>query len=293
MRRVTFPASGDTDYLTFSLKKVRLSRAGVGARPIYWRWQYRLSRFDRWVDFAFTTHRIYSVLEVPRSPWQQQPYAEANAQLPWTDVLDYACGWGFLTTTVDQAAAGVTHGVYRLGGSILAYNPGSYYTHLPAPGTFDCTAFLDLLRGGAGNGSYVNCVDCATIVTSFANALGCNLGRWHMGDPVNIIFEFATNQVILIGSDVWQDSYEAGFDYFLFHKLASPGEGSVDDGIYDACLQVDGDSDPIAVPHTATLPTGMRYGDPGDLGYRHRLVRPIDSPRIVPVSGGEREFPIA
>ena len=49
---------------------------------------------------------------------------------------------------------------------------GSSHYSLP---DFDGTAFRDRLRGGIGNGVYVNCSDCATIVASFANALGCEL----------------------------------------------------------------------------------------------------------------------
>lgn len=63
--------------------------------------------------------RVYSVLEVPKSPWQQTPYSSTNIQLLWTDVLDYACRWASFTNDRDDAAAQVTRGVYELGPAIV------------------------------------------------------------------------------------------------------------------------------------------------------------------------------
>ena len=49
------------------------------------------------------------------------------------------------------------------------------------PAYFECTQFLDRLRGGPGLGGTVNCTDCAVIVSTFSNALGCDLWQSRMG----------------------------------------------------------------------------------------------------------------
>jgi hypothetical protein len=121
------------------------------------------------------THRIYVLLDVPTAPWQQAPYQPNNLQLPWTDILDHGCRWAAPATIPDDAAARITRKVYDLGPGIITYDcPGGGSTHYANPG-FDCTAFLDRLGGGVGNGQYVNCTDCATIVSVFANAVGADL----------------------------------------------------------------------------------------------------------------------
>jgi hypothetical protein len=107
-KQVTFLASGETGFETFDLQHLRLWNAGVGVRTTTWRWQYRLQPGDPWTDFETTNHRIYSVLDVPKLPWQQTPYNSGNTQLPWTEVMDYACSWAILTGNIDDAASGVT-----------------------------------------------------------------------------------------------------------------------------------------------------------------------------------------
>jgi hypothetical protein len=118
---------------------------------------------------------------MPTGPWQQAPYNAVNKQVPWTEVLDYACSWAAGAMTADDAAGKVTDAVHNLGPGTFRYDcPGGGSPRYASPG-FDCTAFLDRLRGGAGNGVYVNCSDCATIVSTFANALGADLWQSRMG----------------------------------------------------------------------------------------------------------------
>src|SRR3712207_4236847 len=71
------------------------------------------------------------------------PLLARNTQLPWTEVLDYACRWAFLTTTPDAAAARITRSVYDLGPTVVEYDcPGGGSTRYAAP-NFNCTAFLE------------------------------------------------------------------------------------------------------------------------------------------------------
>ncbi|MFL6233641.1 MAG: hypothetical protein ACJ76N_10950 [Thermoanaerobaculia bacterium] len=277
-RKVTFPPGGLTGIETFRLKNVAIQIAGVGVRTTTWRWQYRRSG-GAWTDFETTQHRIYVVVETPKSPWNQAPYNSGNTQLPWTEVLDYACRWGLLARTADAAAAGVTRGVYNLGPAVITYDcPGGGSTHY-SWGSFDCTRFLERLKGGVGLGLYVNCTDCATILSTFANALGADLWQSRM-EPPGAPWSFGLNPMLGIGSAVWQPC--CGWSGFSYHEVAWKGACTATEEVFDACLQVDGDADPTAPPHVPLLPVSLRFGPVGALLYRDRLATPAGRPHCEP-----------
>lgn len=265
---------GQTGFVTFTLVNTRLDGASVGARTTEWRWQYRRTSSDPWADLQVTRHRIYTLLDVPTAPWQQTPYQQSNTQLPWTDVLDYACQWALGASDPEQAGGGVTRGVNELGPNVVTYDcPNGGYSWYSAGG-FDCTDFIERLKGGVGNGYYVNCSDCATFASTFANAIGCDLWQSRMGAAF-----FHLNPILAIGSSVWEpachgvDNWQDGFGY---HEVAWTGACDSDEYVYDACLKVDGDADPTSAPHEPLLPIHMRFGEPGDGDYRDRLTVPGD-----------------
>lgn len=261
-KTVAFGPGGISAYETFELTKTRLDKAAVSIRTTTWRWQYRVAG-GSWTDFETSTHRIYVLLEVPNAPWQQSPYSSSNTQLPWTDVLDRACAWAAFAVDRDSAAAGITSGVYKLGTSVVTYDcPGGGASHYAYP-NFDCTAFLDRIAGGFGNGQHVNCTDCATFVATFANAVGCDLWQSRMG------WGFDLNPLLAIGSNAWQTA--CGWGGFSYHEVAWKGACGATEAIFDACLQVDGDADPTTAPHTPLLPTNMTFGTSGSGGYRDKL----------------------
>lgn len=276
-RTVQLPAGGTTGFETFELENVRLWDAGVGARTTTWRWQYRERGGGSWNDLETTRHRIYSLLDVPAGPWEQTPHAPSNTQLPWTEVLDRACVWAVLAQDRTEAATRVTRAIYDLGNSVIEYDcPNGGAPHYSSGGSFDCTAFLDRLEGGTGNGQWVNCSDCATFVSTFANALGCDLWQSRMG------WGFDLNPLLAIGSGTWQTA--CGWGSFSYHEVAWEGACTESEEIYDACLQVDGDPDPTAPPHSALLPTDMTFGSPGN-AYRSRLATPGDQADCSPRPG--------
>jgi hypothetical protein len=274
---VPFDNAGWSAFETFQLQHVRLWDVGVGIHTTSWRWQYREKQNAPWTDFATSEHRIYVLLEVPKAPWQQSPYTSANTQLPWTAVLDRACGWAFGATSRDQAAERVTRSVYGLGPSIVEYDcPGYGFSHYSS-GSFSCSAFLDLLAGGPGLGRYINCSDCATIVSTFANAVGCDLWQSRMG------YGFGLNPLLAIGSNIWQTA--CGWGSFTYHEVAWKDGCTANDPVWDACLQVDGDADPTSAPHTPLLPTNRRFGTPGSMDYLDRLVPPATRAACQPQTG--------
>lgn len=272
-RKVVFPPGGLTGFETFTLKRVRLHAAGVGARTTTWRWQYSRKKRGPWKTFETTQHRIYVVAAVPKAPWTQAPYLPSNTHLPWTEVLDYACQWALLAKDPDAAAAGVTRHVYDLGPGLITYDcPGGGGTRY-ASGSFNATRFLERLKGGTGNGYYVNCTDCATIVSTFANALGADLWQSRMEEPPGSPnWSFGLNPMLGIGSAVWQPC--CGWPGFNYHEVAWKGGCTAADAVYDACLQVDGDADPTLAPHTPLLPIDLVFGAAGAGLYRDRLATP-------------------
>lgn len=186
---VIFNAQGFSGFVSFRC----LSGLGttVRAKNIVWKWQFRTMPGGVWTDFGTTRHRIYVLLGVPTAPWQQTPNTAANLQLPWTDVLDIACAWAANASTRDGAAGLITDHVNGLGPGTVQYDcPGDGTTHYTSMGMFNCTAFVDLVNGGAGNGIFVNCTDCCTFVSTCANILGCDL--WQSRIEVN----FQLNEIL-------------------------------------------------------------------------------------------------
>jgi hypothetical protein len=280
-RQVTF-TNGLSGPVSFDLSNTKLATALVGPHTTRWRWQYKLSKKDGWHDITVTEHRIYVLVDLPTAPWQQTPYQQSNTHLPWADVLAYACRWAVGAGTQVAAASGVTRGVYQLGPAVITYDcPGGGSSHY-SWGGFDCTAFLERLAGGLGNGIYVNCSDCATFVSTFANALGCDLWQSQMG------WGFGLNPMLGIGSTTWEPCChgDPGWtDSFSYHEVAWTGGCTSADRVFDGCLEVDGDADPTAAPHLALLPVDIVFGNPGDLTYRDRLAVPADRASCAPQPG--------
>jgi hypothetical protein len=259
--------------VTLPLHHVRLWEVGVGVHDIGWNWYYHFSPDTFWTYFGTSKHRIYTVLALPTAPWRQSANL-SDSQLPWTEVLDYACTWAYGCRTFDDVAAEVTAAVYNLGPSLVEYDcPGGGSTHYAYP-SFNCTAFLERLRGGIGNGRYVNCSDCATILSTFANVLGCDYWQSRMG------YGFGLNPLLAIGSSVWQTA--CGWPGFSYHEVAWHGACTANDVISDACLQVNGGSNPVAPPYVPLLPVNLLFGVAGAGHYRDRLASPAGAAHCNP-----------
>lgn len=263
-KRVAFDEHGDSGFQTFELDDVDIWNVGVSVSTTIWQWQYRLASQDGWTNFDKSRHRIYTVLKMPKRPWRQRPWKANNVQLPWADVLEHACDWASNVHTLDEAAARVTHGFRDIEKFVsLEYvRSPSFYAHP----TFNCTKVLSLIRGLRGEGHKLNCTDGATIVSTLANVLGCALWQSSMTG-------FQTNPIRPIGSSVWKRAE------FSIHDVAWKGACLEDDEVYDVCLQVDGDSDPVQKPTLPLLPVNLKFGQPNDKLYRFRVAIPSDMQR--------------
>lgn len=265
-RRINF-TNNVSAFETFQLNTSSLN-PGVGIWDIAWDWS---------ADGVFlqtTRHLIYTLVSAPQPPWGQPGSTFPGFQLPWTEVLNYACRQAGDAKTVDQAADKLTRWIYfSLGGSKLQYNQGSGDSSFTIPGmqTFKCTQFLQLLTSDPGTRSRINCTDCATILSSFANILGCNLEQSKIG------YEFETNLIQKIGLPT------PNRQYFNFHEVAwkfpangnGNGNGSADAFVYDPCLEFDGDTNRSDTHFQPTLGIKKPLGVPGREGYHFRLIAPF------------------
>lgn len=286
-RVITFRDNNKSGMRSFELQNVRLSSRYVGVSNVEWLWQYRINSTESWRDMLTTRHRIYSLLSLPTEPWKQSPYRSDNTALLWTDVLDFSCHWASGSMSRLGATQRITRAINELGGSIFEYGcpVGSVEMYSNALfNIFDCSATIERLRGDIGNGRYVNCSDCASMVSTFANSLGCDLWQSRMGKYVPT---FATNPIRAIGTEFWGSPCGWGLG-FTFHEVAWTGDCDSDNEIFDASLEVNGSAIPAMAPHIPLLPSNMRFGLSGDGQYRDRLAAPRDRLICEPIPGERR-----
>jgi hypothetical protein len=244
----------------------------VGVSSIDWTWQYCVGAPPSWTTLLSSKHRIYVLLATPTAPWALRPDV-SYPYLPWTEMLEFACTWANGVTTVGQAASMITTNVNS--GLGLTYQGNSVYTttytaRVSWASQFNGTGFLRYLNGITPNlGSVVNCRDCATIVATFANALGCNLtetllaNTYNPHGPIPQTTGFLCNEIISIGaaSTAWAYPFPPSNSY-SYHEVAMAANPTSGGCVYDACLQVDQSGDPWTWPgsgHTPLLPTGMEF----------------------------------
>lgn len=256
---VTFGSNDETGFVSLKLQNPRLRDAGVGIFTVVWLWQFRLPSADQWMSFGTTRHKVYCVLSTPTLPWRLLPLSENNHQIPWSEALEWACRWARGARTLTEAAAEVTRAVYELGPSVMEYDYRHGDSNYSKTG-FDLAAFMALLSGEPySNGRFVNCSDCATFVSTFANLLGCDLSQQQMG------YQFAVNPVILIGQYTLQlPNGNKSWDY---HEVAWTGACGPDDNVFDGCLQVNANINVAGSPPKPLLPINRRFGTPGSGDY--------------------------
>lgn len=293
---VTF--SGTTATLTLPLTHHTLAAGGVLRQDVTWTWQYQVDG-GAWTNMAVTNHRVYVTLTTPTQPWQQGA-DRTNQQLPWTDVLDYACTWARGATTTNQVLSLTTAQVNARIGLMYDLSAGAsfYTTAIGGISRFLCGLFVDYLNTGRGNGKTVNCTDCATIVTTFSNILGADVFASLMYNVAAPSTGFACNQILAIGYTTWAAPFPPGGG-FSYHEVTWTGTASYSDPLYDACLQYDTGPDPWgAGPHTAGLPVKVPFSALGPspspfvpiptpfntVSYRERLAANtnVGIPRCVP-----------
>ena len=101
-----------------------------------------------------------------------------------------------------------------------------------------------MLRGGIGQGRFVNCVDCANLVVTFANVLDYELWPSEMG--ANDRKPFELNPILAIGASQWKTPCD--WEGFSYHVVGWKGDCEEDDEVFDACgfSVPDGDYETLA-----------------------------------------------
>jgi hypothetical protein len=255
---------GESGFEKFVLQQARAWETGVSVRDVNWRWLYSPAA-GKWFEFAVSHHRIYTVITRPKFPWKPDSTDRSDTQLPWAAALDHACAWAATATHVDDAATRITRKLNSLGhdsGLVFYNNPNSGAINFTRqqPFVFECSDFLQLLNGHKTlQGRAVNCDDCAAIVVTFANILGCDLNEGNMGPP-----KFALKRHLRIGSP------STGNGTFKYHNVAWKGNCGEDNEVFDACLQLDAAANP-SLPPKWFVPTNILFGQPGQHEYRFRL----------------------
>lgn len=256
-KAVLLDGSGQSASEIFHLHDHRLRAPQVGIHIVHWTWQYR-SKFwfwHRWITFAHTIHRVYSILRIPSGPWSQDASFN-NALLPWVDALDKACVWAAGANDPDAAAAAVTRAVNTRFNQ--SYTPATMFGW----NNYQLSSYLADLD--SGQPFMLNCTDCADAVTTFSNLLGCNL--WE-GRFLNMqTRKFLTlNGNPANGTD-WV-SWSWGYHEICWHtQIDQNGH------IYDGCLQIDMDNNYMDNVHVARHPIKMRFGLSAPNDYRFRLI---------------------
>lgn len=273
---VSFNSAGNSGYETFELQNPTFHSHGVRVYNVWWRWQWRLKKSDTWKDLEYTRHRVYIILRAPTAPWVQ---TAGSTSLPWTDALEIACKWADGARTRDAAAGFITEKFNACG--VVAYDTVMGATKYGL-GTYNLTEMIERLNGGVGLGGIVNCTDCANTVSTFSNLIGCSLWQSRMG------YGFDLNEVMSIGYTTWAKPFDGSFWY---HEVAWKGACNEHTNVFDACLHVDGDTDPTSAPHEPLLPENMLFGDCTTMNYRLRLCPPTPDGCVqcVPQPGTTRQ----
>lgn len=286
-----------------SLNNVRIGDKGVSKNTVVWQWQYKFEGTDAWIDFDRTEHTVYVTLGEPQKPWTQPPpnnlhYEPKNdSQLPWIEVLDLACSWANGAKSFGAAATLITEKIYALGKTPVTYHGVKSYIRYNQIGdytdtseVFYCTNFLDLLEGKPTRGPHLNCNDCASIISTFSNILGCDLDQVMLENPDNEGFRL--NSSLPMGFNAPNDPEL--ITNFPFHVVAWGGPWQGADAaqgiVFDACVKLD--ENPADENLDWILPANMQFGEraetPLRLGYLHRLVASGDRQKCVPTQAIRR-----
>ncbi len=169
----------------------------------------------------------------------------AAPDLPWVAVVDEATV-RIAGKASDAAAARAILVQYvneEMGLTYDRKSGASHYTKYAGGGwasaTFSLAAFLERSRG-----KIVNCSDCASILSTYANMIGAKLHYAIIG------WNFMLNPIQGIGAMSFGSPFDSGRYSFSYHSVTTPDEALTID---DATLAVDGDGDPKVAPQTRKL----------------------------------------
>lgn len=210
------------------------------------RWHFEAkSANEAWKPIAgadgAATIRIYGVLG--------NTQGTTAPNLPWVAVVDEATRViaGEATDAAKARAILVRHIYEEMGLTYDRVAGASHYSNYL--GGFGGGATFKLARFLARDlGAVVNCSDCASILSAYANMIGAELKY------AIIESDFSLNPILGIGASQFGSPFNNGRMGFSYHAVTSADATTT---IYDATLAIDGDADPTQAPFTKLLVQGV------------------------------------
>ena len=240
-----------------------------------WNWKYKIPAESSTKEICKSKHKLYVTFDVPKNPMT----------MPWVDVLDYACQWAQGENDLTDISTTVRNGLNIIEDTDgdLDYNPSAFYCGGFAAGSYILllSDFLEDLK--TTNDVQINCYDCSHLLAVFLTSLGVDATNVLLGTPIPIpsgcdspyegCYIFRTNYIDAIGngSNDPADSLENwGTTKWTSHVIIT-----VNDKVFDSCLNGDGDGNAASLPCLLHGPTDMPMND-----YKQLLINnlPAEGP---------------
>jgi len=276
LENVTLRFSKDTDLTAESpmtLRGTDETSFSIGRFDAALKWTGADESENRFADES--RHRVYTILGPPIAPWSAAP--DEEERWLWPEVLEAACEWACGARTLDEAVQRITENVFKRGVLLrtkggLRYNSNNVFTKSDY---FHLNEFLDHLSGETPS-EFVDCRDLASIVSTFANALGCRLYQSQCG-----MGSLAAG-VKIIGTPKDPPSR------FGFHELVWDGGNSMENRVWDACVELNGS--PIIASRYGEYVKNV-YEPPGakPVGPAYTSNRPVRLRKVLRTLTGKTE----
>jgi hypothetical protein len=237
-----------------------------------------------------TEQHLYVILEEPQTPMNP----------PWAGVLEYACEWAEGENDIEEATTKLTNSLYNIGFNYDSAQGKSEYCYTDADDSinFDIPQLLADLEDP--NLIFINCVDMASALVTFSNAIGFNLSILKISADIDGGLKFPVNYIDPIGlpnftnnpfsTSIRNDCRTGGFK---FHALTQTiYEFSSDTLTWDATFRIDTDSNPDNVietnpPSCGIITSSNEWAFPCKMHFSAYLnhlidnwVKPSDGPEI-------------
>jgi hypothetical protein len=238
----------DGGTVTFTLDTA--PAANVGQYDLALSWHFEVRDGGSWKEIPgasqSTKIKVYGVLG--------NELGTAVPNLPWVTIVDAVTKEiGGKTKDPVEIRKMLVRFVYEdFGLSYDRKSGASAYTNYVGTGgsswtkaSFDLSSFVKFKSPGVrAKGNIVNCTDCASILSTYANMVGVKLHYAIIG------WNFGLNPILGIGATTPGSPFDSGRMGFSYHAVTTPNSTTTID---DATLALDGDSDPTTAPFSKLL----------------------------------------
>ncbi|MDO4628378.1 MAG: LamG-like jellyroll fold domain-containing protein [Planctomycetia bacterium] len=166
------------------------------------------------ITFNTAPLTVYTVLDIPKDPWNVEDTISDDMYVPWVTALDYACSWANSQTTPDEAIAEITRKAYSDFGK--TYGNSSYVKGSK------CNLMQIMKMPN------VDCCAISAVVILFSQVVGIKDVQY-----LEIMGPFQTNSIKLIGTKNWLEQS------WIMHQVVL-----YDKKVYSACELLGGEARP-------------------------------------------------